>query len=170
MAYLKLIRLKWRIWLVEMDKYMDLAIKEAFEGIRKKHGGPFGTVIVKDGKVIASGHNKVLKNNDPTSHGEIVAIREAGKKLKTFDLSGCELYTSCYPCPMCLGAIYWSRIKTVYYGCSEKDAESLGFDDKLINDIFKGNKKGIIKLKQIGRDECLKPFEEFNEMSEKEMY
>lgn len=149
---------------------MNLAIKEASKGIRKKDGGPFGAVIVKNGKVIASGHNEVLKNNDPTSHGEIVAIRKAGKKLKTFDLSGCELYTSCYPCPMCLAAIYWSRIKKVYYGCSEKDAESLGFDDKLINDIFKGNKKGIIEIEQLGREDCLKPFKEFNEMNDKKMY
>ncbi|MFA5724021.1 MAG: nucleoside deaminase [Candidatus Pacearchaeota archaeon] len=149
---------------------MDLAIKEAFLGIRKKDGGPFGAVIVKNGKVIARGHNEVLKNNDPTSHGEIVAIRKAGKKLKNFDLSGCEIYTSCYPCPMCLAAIYWARIKTVYYGCSESDAEKLGFDDKLINDIFKGNKKGILKMKQIEMDSCLKPFKKFNEMNDKKMY
>ena len=149
---------------------MKLAIEEAFKGFRKKDGGPFGAVIVKNGKVIAKAHTLVLKSKDPTSHAEVTAIRIASKKLKRFDLSDCELYTSCYPCPMCLGAIYWSRIKMVYYGCSEKDAEKLGFDDKLINDIFKGNKKGIIKMKQIGRKECFKPFIEFNKMSGKEMY
>jgi len=153
-----------------MNKHMKLAIGEAFKGIRKKEGGPFGAVIVKNGKIIAKGHNEVLKNNDPTSHGEIVTIRKAGKKLKTFDLSDCELYTSCYPCPMCLAAIYWARIKKVYYGCSEKDAEKLWFDDKLINEIFKGKKKGIIKIEQIDRENSLKPFKEFNKIKGKMMY
>lgn len=101
--------------------YMQQAIEEAYEGINNKHGGPFGCVIVKDGKVIGKGHNRVLKNLDPTAHGEVEAIRDACKNLKTFNLDGCELYTTAEPCPMCLGAILWSNIKTVYYGCNKKD-------------------------------------------------
>lgn len=149
---------------------MKLAVEEAFIGIRKKHGAPFGAVIVKDGKVVSKAHNMVLKTNDPTSHAEVSAIRKASKKLKRFDLSDCEIYTSCEPCPMCLAAIYWAKIKSVYYGCSESDAEKLGFDDKLINDIFNGKKKSIIKMEQIDCLECLKPFEEFNKMKDKRLY
>ena len=114
-----------------MNKYMKLAIDQARQGITKKHGGPFGTVIVKDGKVIAKGHNHVLAHNDPTCHGEVDAIRKAGKKLNTFDLSGCELYTTGEPCPMCLCACLWANIEKVYYGCTIKDNEMIGFrDDK----------------------------------------
>jgi guanine deaminase len=152
------------------NKFIKAAIREATKGIRKSDGGPFGAVVVKDGKIVAKAHNMVLKNKDPTAHAEVTVIRKAGKKLNTFDLSGCELYTTCYPCPMCLAAIYWARIKKVYYGCSEKDAEGIGFDDKLINDIFHGNKDSTINMEQISRDECLKPFEEFNSKKDKVMY
>lgn len=155
---------------MKMNKFMKVAAKEAISGIRKHDGGPFGAVIVKDGKIIAKAHNMVLKNNDPSAHAEVSAIRKAGKKLKNFDLSGCEIYTSCYPCPMCLAAIYWARIKKIYYGCTEKDAEILGFDDKLINDIFNGKKESGIELQQIDRDICLKPFNEFMNNKNKQMY
>jgi guanine deaminase len=149
---------------------MNKAIKEAFKGIRNKEGGPFGAVIVRKGKVIARAHNLVLKSKDPTAHAEITAIRKASKKLNKFDLSDCEIYTSCYPCPMCLAAIYWAKIGKVYYGCSEEDAEKIGFDDKIINSIFRGKKKGIIKMKQIERDECLKSFKEFEETQGRKLY
>ncbi len=153
-----------------MNKFMQVAIEEAFKGIRKKHGGPFGAVIVRNGKIISKEHNLVLKTNDPTAHAEVTAIRNASKKLKTFDLSDCELYTSCEPCPMCLSAIYWARIPKVYFGCSEKDAEGLGFKDKLIHDILKGKKTKLLTMKQLGRKESLKPFREFNSREDKVIY
>lgn len=109
---------------------MQIAIEEAKEGIRKGHGGPFGAVIVKNGEIIAKGHNHVVEYNDPTCHGEIDAIRKACKKLNTFDLSGCELYTTHAPCPMCDCAIKWANIDKVYYGCTVEDTESIGFRDK----------------------------------------
>ena len=115
-----------------MNKFMRLALKEAREGISNNHGGPFGAVIVKDGEIIATGHNHVVANNDPTCHGEIDAIRKACTKLNTFDLTGCELYTTGYPCPMCLSAIIWANIKKVYYSCDAKDAERIGFRDDFI--------------------------------------
>ena len=112
------------------EKFMRIAIKEAEKGIRNGHGGPFGAVIVKNDKVIAKGHNHVVINNDPTCHGEIDAIRKACKKLRTFDLSGCELYTTHYPCPMCACAIQWANIKKVYFGCNVDDTADIGFRDK----------------------------------------
>ena len=115
------------------EDIMREAISLADNNVRNG-GGPFGAVIVKDGKVVATGVNRVTANNDPTAHAEVSAIRNACKKLKTFDLSGCEIYSSCEPCPMCLGAIYWSRIKKIYYGNSKADAKDIGFDDSFIYD------------------------------------
>ena len=112
-----------------MNKYMKMAIKEAEKGIDCGHGGPFGCVIVKDGKVIAKGHNEVLKKKDPTCHGEMMAIHKACKKLGTHDLTGCEAYTTGEPCPMCLAAILWANIDKVYYGCNIFDTEKIGFRD-----------------------------------------
>lgn len=120
-------------------EFMQVAIQEAESNLITNDGGPFGAVIVKDGVVIAKGHNEVLKNNDPTCHAEIQAIRAVCKVLNTFDLSGCELYTSCYPCPMCLSAIIWANIKTVYYGNTAEDAAAIGFRDDFIYDFIKGN-------------------------------
>lgn len=128
---------------------MDEAIKEAYKGISKGHGGPFGAVIIKDGKIISKGHNRVVKNNDPTCHGEIDAIRKACKKLGTFDLSGCELYTTHAPCPMCDCAIKWANINKVYYGCTVEDTEAIGFRDK---QFYEEPSKEFI---QLGRDACL---------------
>ena len=108
-----------------MNKYMNMAIKEARKGINAGHGGPFGAVIVKDGIVISKGHNTVLKDNDPTCHGEMQAIRKACKKLHTFDLSGCEIYTTGEPCPMCMAAIYWARPKAVYFANTIRDAAKI---------------------------------------------
>ena len=110
--------------------FMEEAIKEAYKGIKNNEGGPFGAVIVKNGKIIAKSHNQVVKKQDPTCHGEMMAIRLACKKLKTFDLSGCVIYTTGFPCPMCMGACKWAHIKKVYYGCNENDATQIGFDDK----------------------------------------
>ena len=114
-------------------KFMRKAIALSIENI-KNGGGPFGAVIVKDGKIIASGVNRVTANTDPTAHAEVNAIRKASKKLKTFDLAGCEIYTSCEPCPMCLGAVYWAHLDKMYYGNSKNDAKNIGFDDSFIYD------------------------------------
>ena len=145
-----------------MNKYMELAKENAKKGIKNNEGGPFGAVITdKEGNIIANGNNKVLKNNDPTAHAEIVAIREACKKLNTYDLSEYILYTSCEPCPMCLSAIIWSNIKKVYYGCTKKDAGEIGFRDDMIYEYLKGNNKDLINLEEMDRDECIKTFEEY---------
>ncbi len=146
------------------NKYMSLAIDEAFTGINNKHGGPFGCVIVKEGKVVGKGHNKVLINKDSTAHGEIEAIREAERNLDTFDLSGCELYTTGEPCPMCLYAIMWANINKVYYGCTIKDNASIGFRDEKFDFLAGGRKKLEDFLVCIDRDACLKLFEKYNKM------
>ena len=145
-----------------MNKFMNIAKQNAERGIKEKEGGPFGAVIVdKDGKIIANGNNQVLKQNDPTAHAEMVAIRNACKKLEKYDLSGYTLYTSCEPCPMCLSAIIWSNIKEVYYGCTKKDAGEIGFRDDAIYDYLKGENNGLINLEEMDRDECIKTFEEY---------
>src|SRR5882724_10201313 len=112
--------------------FMREDIRLSFETMRSNTGGPFGAVIVKDGKIIARGYNKVVSTNDPTAHAEVVAIREACKFLKSFQLDGCEIYTSCEPCPMCMSAIYWARPDKVYYANSKSDAAKIGFDDDFI--------------------------------------
>lgn len=111
--------------------YMREAIKEARIGIHAGHGGPFGCVIVKEGNIVGKGHNQVLRNEDPTCHGEMMAIRDACKNLKSHDLSGCSLYTTAAPCPMCKGAILWANIEKVYYGCTTEDTDSIGFRDEI---------------------------------------
>ena len=135
-------------------KFMRAAVKEAYKGISKRDGGPFGCVIVKDGKIVGRGHNQVLKNNDCTCHGEMMAIRDACKRLKTFDLRGCTLYTTSQACPMCQGAIQWSNIDKVYQGCNIQDAENIGFRDKV---FFENPKVG----EEVNRDECLKLFDDY---------
>lgn len=146
-----------------MNKYMEIANENAKKGIEKKQGGPFGAVIVdKEGNIISNGNNKVLLNNDPTAHAEIVAIRNACEKLETYDLNGCVLYTSCEPCPMCLSAAIWANIKKIYYGCTKDDANSIGFRDDIIYDFLKGENKSLVDLENIDRDECIKVFEKYN--------
>lgn len=145
--------------------YMKMAIEEAREGIRKGHGGPFGTVIVKDGKVIAKGHNMVLANHDATAHGEMIAIRKAGEVLGTYDLSDCTLYTTGEPCHMCLCATMWANIKKVYYGCTIADNGKIGFRDDKFNTIFGGRDKLGDFLTETDRKECLRLFDEYNEMN-----
>ena len=144
---------------------MKMAIEEAREGIRKGHGGPFGTVIVKDGKVIAKGHNMVLANHDATAHGEMIAIRKAGEVLGTYDLSDCTLYTTGEPCHMCLCATMWANIKKVYYGCTIADNGKIGFRDDKFNTIFGGRDKLGDFLTETDRKECLRLFDEYNEMN-----
>lgn len=145
-----------------MNKYMQIAKETADRGIKEKEGGPFGAAIIdKDGKIIATGNNQVLLKNDPTAHAEITAIREACKKLNTYDLSNCILYTSCEPCPMCLSAIIWANIKEIYYGCTQEDAAEIGFRDEAIYEYLKGKNKDLISLKQMDREECIKTFNEY---------
>lgn len=141
---------------------MLMAIEEARAGIVQGHGGPFGSVIVKDGEVVSTGHNMVLKNNDPTAHGEMMAIRNAGKALGTFDLSGCTLYTTGEPCHMCLCAIMWANIEKVYYGCTIADNGRIGFRDDKFDKIFGGRDLLGNLLTQIDRDKCLALFDEYN--------
>lgn len=147
-----------------MNKFMRMAINEARKGIKNGHGGPFGAVIVKDGEVIAKGHNHVLKNNDPTCHGEIDAIRKACKKLGTFDLSGCELYTTGQCCTMCLVASLWANIKHIYYSCTIEDNAIIGFRDEKFDNIFEGREKLVNFEEQIDHEAGLKLFDEYNKM------
>jgi guanine deaminase len=116
------------------DIFMKKAIKIAQENVETNGGGPFGAIVVKDGKIISEGRNQVTAINDPTAHAEVQAIREACKTLNTFQLTDCEIYTSCEPCPMCIGAIYWARPKAVYYACTKMEAAEIGFDDQFIYD------------------------------------
>ena len=147
-----------------MNKYMKLAKQNAENGINRREGGPFGAVIIdKEGNVISNGNNQVIKNNDPTAHAEIVAIREACEKLHTYNLSDYILYTSCEPCPMCLSAIIWANIKEVYYACTKEDAGEIGFRDDMIYNYLKGNNYNLINLKKMDRDECLEVFKKYKE-------
>ena len=140
-----------------MNNYFEEAIKLAKNGIKNKEGGPFGAVVVdKLGRIVGYGNNQVLKNNDPTAHAEVTAIRDACKKLNTYDLSECKIYTTSEPCPMCLGAIIWSNIKEVYYATSRKDVDKIGFRDEDIYDYLEGKNNKIIKLEKIEDDKCEK--------------
>lgn len=145
--------------------YMKIAIDEARDGISHGHGGPFGTVIVKDGKIVGQGHNMVLANNDSTAHGEITAIRNAEKDLGTYDLSGCVLYTTGEPCPMCLAACMWANIEHVYYGCTIADNAVIGFRDEAFDNMFGGREAFADYLSEVSRDECLKLFDDYNAMN-----
>ena len=149
---------------MERIELMRQAIAEAREGINAGHGGPFGTVIVKDGKIVGRGHNCVILLNDPTCHGEVAAIRDAGKNLGTFDLSGCELYTTGEPCHMCLCACMWANISKIYYGCTIEDNSIIGFRDGKFDEIFGGRDKLGDYMLEIDREECQKLFEEYKNM------
>ena len=152
------------------NKFMSRAIE--LSEISVNNGtGPFGAVIVKNEKIIAEGSNKVTSTNDPTAHGEIVAIRNACKKLNNFSLNGCELYSSCEPCPLCLSAIYWARIDKIYYANTREDAQKIDFDDSLIYSEFKKNiKERKIPMTQMMRDEALKAFELWDKKTDKVKY
>ncbi len=150
--------------------FMMRAIELSIESAKSK-GGPFGSVVVKNNKIIAEGSNKVTMNNDPTAHGEIVAIRDACQILNTFDLSGCDLYSSCEPCPMCLSAIYWSRIENVFYANTRIDAKAIDFDDSFIySEINKDLENRKIKMHQIHRDEALEAFKIWENKEDKIKY
>lgn len=155
--------------LLAENKFMQAAIDEAREGIYKKHGGPFGCVIVKNGEIVGRGHNMVLANIDSTAHGEILAIRTAEQFLKTHDLSGCELYTTGEPCPMCLAACMWANIDVVYYGCTIADNAQIGFRDKAFDNKFGGREGFKDYLKEMDRAACLELFAEYAKL-EHEIY
>ena len=152
------------------SKFMLRAIELSIQSA-KANGGPFGCVIVKNNKIIAEGFNQVTSNNDPTAHAEIVAIRNACKKIGNFFLKGCDLYTSCEPCPMCLSAIYWSHIDNIFYANTRKDAADIDFDDSLIYaEINKDIDKRIIKMNQINREEALEAFKIWQNKEDKIKY
>jgi len=153
------------------NAFMQEAIQRAMENVRSGQGGPFGAVVVKDGRVIAAGANSVTTTNDPTAHAEVLAIREACRALGTFQLTGCDLYTSCEPCPMCLGAIYWARPDHVYFAATAGDAADAGFDDSFIYDELKlPLQERKIPLEPMMREEGLAPFREWTNKNDRVNY
>lgn len=158
-----------------MDKYMKIAKELSEENLKTNKGGPFGACVVKNGNIIGKGSNHVLSNNDPTAHAEIMAIRNACKNINSYDLKDCELYTSCYPCPMCLSAIIWSNIKKVYYGNTKEDAKNIGFRDDYIYNYIRNltdniEDNTILILQCMDREETIKTFNKFLEKKDKKIY
>lgn len=152
------------------EEYMKRAIELSVKSV-ENGGGPFGAVIVKDGKIVAEGSNCVTLNNDPTAHAEVTTIRKACSTLGTFDLSGCEIYSSCEPCPMCLSAIYWARIERIYFGCDKTDAKDIGFDDSFIYEqIELKPEQRSIPSSQVLHEEALKAFRMWTEKEDKIEY
>ena len=144
------------------EKFMREAIRLSIWEMRRGHGGPFGAVVVRGGKIVGRGCNRVTSANDPTAHAEVVAIRAACKRLRTHQLDDCELYTSCEPCPMCLSAIYWARVKHVYYANTRKDAAEIGFDDDFIyREVALPIRRRKLRMKQFMREEALGAFAEW---------
>lgn len=152
-----------------MNRWMKIAYDEATEGMLANEGGPFGAVIIQGGKMIAAAHNEVLKTNDPTAHAEINAIRRASEQLERYDLSDCVLYTTSKPCPMCLGAIFWARIGTVYYGATEHDAARGGFDDHRFYEMMRGQNHDVT-LKQIDYEINARLFDKWLENEDRQVY
>ncbi len=158
-----------------MNEYMKIAKELADNNLKTNVGGPFGACVVKNGKIIGKGSNHVLDKNDPTAHAEIIAIRDACQNIDSYDLSGCELYTSCYPCSMCLSAIIWANIKKVYYGNTKEDAANIGFRDndiyKFISDLANNIEDNeILSLKCLNREETIKSFNEYKRNNNKTIY
>jgi len=157
--------------MVNQADFISVAVREAMNGIQKGHGGPFGSVIVKDGKIISKAHNEVVKRNDPTAHAEVLAIRKAGTKTGSFHLEGCSIYSTCEPCPMCLSAILWARIDQCYYVCSRQDAENIGFDDNRFYEFLNGHGNlADFKLLKIDHRECLHLFDTYKSLKNKILY
>jgi guanine deaminase len=154
-----------------MNQYMAEAIRLSENGMRNNEGGPFGAVVVKDGKIIGRGNNRVIETNDPTAHAEVTAIRDACSSQHTFDLSGCEIYTSCEPCPMCLAAIYWAHIEKIYFACNRYDAASIGFaDDHIYHEMKLDLHERKIPLEQLMHGEAKRVFEEWMKKDDKTLY
>jgi len=155
----------------ESKFFFARAINEAISGMELNDGGPFGAVIVKDGKIIASAHNEVISTNDPTAHAEVLAIRRASEKLSRFDLSDCTIYSTCEPCPMCFSAIHWAKIKDLHYGCGHLDAAEIGFDDKFIYDVIRGtSKREQVSSIQEHREECIVLFRMWEKKQDRVQY
>lgn len=153
------------------EKMMDKAVKLALESAQTKNGGPFGAIIVKNGEIVGIGKNSVTTKNDPTAHAEVMAIRDACQNLNTFQLDDCEIYTSCEPCPMCLGAIYWARLRKIYYAATQHDAAQIGFDDNFIYiELAKDKSERFIQMNQLQTEGYLKPFEYWDNTTEKVEY
>jgi guanine deaminase len=153
------------------QKFMREAVSISIRKMRANEGGPFGAVVVRKGKIVGRGWNRVTSTNDPTAHAEVVAIRDACKRLKTFQLDDCDLYTSCEPCPMCLSAIYWARFRKVYYGNTRKDAARIQFDDDfLYREVARPISQRKIPMKQLLHTEALKAFKEWNAKADKIRY
>ena len=153
------------------SKFMREAIRLSLQKMRGNQGGPFGAVIVRQGKIVGRGWNQVTSTNDPTAHAEIIAIREAGRRLKTFHLDDCEMYASCEPCPMCLSAIYWARLKKVYYANTRQDAARIEFDDDLIyREVSQPVSRRKIPMRQMLRGEAMKVFAEWSKKPDKIRY
>lgn len=154
-----------------MNEFMKIAIEEALHGMKNNEGGPFGAVVVRNGEVISRAHNEVVKTNDPTAHAEVVALRRASSLLGRFDLSDCEIYSSCEPCPMCFSAIHWAKIKKLYYGSTRQDAANIDFDDQYIYDVINGTAKVLqVEVLQINREESLEPFIEWKSKMDRVQY
>lgn len=153
-----------------MNYFMQTAIDEARHGMDHNHGGPFGAVIVKDGEIISRAHNDVLKTNDPTAHAEILAIRQASEILDRFDLSDCEIYTTSEPCPMCLAAIYWARIRTIYFGSGKEDVARIGFDDSRFYELIKSGNDPELSRINIEKEKCLDLLKRWEKKPDKQMY
>ena len=152
-------------------KFMREAIRLSVQTMRRGQGGPFGAVVVRKGKIVGRGCNQVTSANDPTAHAEIVAIREACRRLKTFQLNDCDLYTSCEPCPMCLSAIYWARLRNVFYGNTRKDAAKIDFDDDfLYREVALPMRRRKLRMKQLLRDEAIAAFSEWQRKPDKILY
>jgi len=150
---------------------MTEAVNAALKGMNNNEGGPFGCIVVKNGQIVGRGNNKVTSTNDPTAHAEVNAIRDACKNLDSFQLDGCEIYTSCEPCPMCLGAIYWARPDKVYYGSNQSDAANIGFDDAFIyEEIPLPYSERSIPFEQLAREIALEPFQEWTKKEDKTEY
>lgn len=154
---------------MKQTEYMKEALQEAYIGIRAGDGGPFGSVIVRDGQIVGRGHNRVLLHRDPTCHGEMEAIRDACKTLGTHDLTGCELYTTAEPCPMCLGGILWANISRVYYGCNRADTDGIGFRDDKFYQYLKGDSQ-LLDMTECDRDSCLELFREYGDNTQNLRY
>lgn len=152
-------------------RFMQIAVDLSRKGMEEGKGGPFGAIVVKGDRIIGRGCNLVLSKNDPTAHAEMIAIRDACKRLSSFQLRGCEIYTSCEPCPMCLGAIYWARPDKVYYANTREDASCAGFDDSFIYDeIILAKNKRKIRMQRIGLPEAINIFKEWENKQDKQKY
>lgn len=151
-----------------MEKYIKMAVDATIEGMNNKIGGPFGATIVRDGEVIAAVSNTMMRDTDPSAHAELVAVREACKKLETFDLSDCVMYATCEPCPMCVAVMIWAGIKEVYYVNTKEDADKHGFSDMHLRKYLKGEDDSVIKMVKVEqREDCDNLFEHFHKLNEK---